>query len=112
MVVPKAPAVPDVVTAGGPTVAVRIPNHSLARRLIQRARSPLATTSANLSGHPDSITADEVEAALGDAVDLLLDGGSCPGALASTVIDLTVSPPKVLRWGSIRWEDMEPLLMS
>lgn len=112
MVVPKALAVPDAVTAGGPTIGVRIPNHPLALRLIQRAKSPLATTSANLSGHPDSVTADEVEAALGDSVDILLDGGPCPGALPSTVIDLTVWPPKILRWGPIRWEDMEPLLMS
>ena len=112
IVLPKSPFVPDIVTAGGPTVAVRVPDHRLAIRLIERAKSPLATTSANLSGQPDPITADDVEASLGDSVDLLLDGGPCPGRLASTVIDLTVSPPKILRAGPIRWEDMEPLLMS
>jgi L-threonylcarbamoyladenylate synthase len=112
MVLPKSPFMPDIVTAGGPTVAVRVPDHRLAIRLIERAKSPLATTSANRSGHPDPITADDVEASLGDAVDLLLDGGHCPGRLASTVIDLTVSPPRILRHGPIRWEDMEALLMS
>ena len=112
MVLPKSPFMPDIVTAGGPTVAVRVPDHRLAIRLIERAKSPLATTSANLSGQPDPITADDVEASLGDSVDLLLDGGPCPGRFASTVIDLTVSPPRILRPGPIRWEDMESLLMS
>jgi L-threonylcarbamoyladenylate synthase len=112
MVLPKSSFVPDIVTAGGPTVAVRVPDHPLAIRLIERAKSPLATTSANLSGQPSPITADEVEASLGDTIDLLLDGGPCPGRLASTVVDLTVSPPRILRPGPISWEDMESLLMS
>jgi len=110
MVLEKSLLVPDVVTGGGPTVAVRIPDHRLALKLIERAGAPLATTSANISGQPSPVTADEVEASLGDAIDLLLDGGSCPGGTASTVIDLTVSPPKIVRPGPIRWKDMEPLL--
>jgi L-threonylcarbamoyladenylate synthase len=110
LVVEKSAHVPDVVTAGGPTVAVRVPDHPLALALIERAGSPLATTSANISGQPASVTADEVEAALGDAVDLILDGGPCPGGVASTVLDLTVTPPRIVRPGPIRWEDLAPLL--
>jgi len=110
MVVEKSPLVPGVVTGGGPTVAVRIPDHRLALKLIERTGAPLATTSANISGRPSPVTADEVEASLGEAIDLLLDGGPCPGGTASTVIDLTMSPPKIVRSGPIRWKDMEPLL--
>ncbi len=110
IVLERSALVPDAVTAGGPTVAVRVPDHPLALALIERAGAPLATTSANLSGQPSSVTADEVEAALGDAVDLILDGGRCPGGVASTVIDLTVDPPRIVRPGPIRWEDMAPLL--
>lgn len=110
LVLEKSARVPDVVTAGGPTVAVRVPDHPLALALIERAGSPLATTSANLSGQPSAVTADEVEASLGDAVDLILDGGPCPGGVASTVLDLTVQPPRIVRPGPIRWEDLAPLL--
>lgn len=110
LVLEKSALVPDAVTAGGPTVAVRVPDHPLALALIERAGSPLATTSANLSGQPSSVTADEVEAALGDSVDLILDGGPCPGGTASTVLDLTVVPPRIVRPGPVRWEDLSPLL--
>lgn len=110
VVLERSALVPDAVTAGGPTVAVRVPDHPLALALIERVGAPLAATSANLSGRPSSVTADEVEAALGDAVALILDGGPCPGGVASTVIDLTVDPPRIVRPGPIRWEDMAPLL--
>lgn len=110
MVLERSVLVPDVVTAGGPTVAVRVPDHPVALALIERVGAPLATTSANLSGQPSAVTADEVEAALGDAIDLILDGGPCPGGVASTVIDLTVTPPRIVRQGPIRWEDLAPLL--
>ncbi len=110
IVLEKSPRIPDVVTAGGPTVAVRVPDHPLALRLIDLAGVPLAATSANLSGQPSPVTADEVERSLGRAADLLLDGGPCPGGIASTVIDVTVSPPGILRQGPIRWEDIAPVI--
>lgn len=112
LVLEKSPLVPDAVTAGAPTVAVRVPDHPLALRLIELAGAPLAATSANLSGQRSATTADEVQQSLGDAVDLLLDGGPCPGGVASTVVDLTVHPPKILRPGPIRWEDIFPLLQG
>lgn len=110
LVLEKSPLVPDIVTAGGATVAVRVPDHLLALRLIGLAGAPLAATSANISGQPSPTTADQVERSLGHAIDLLLDGGTCPGGIASTVVDLTTNPPKMLRPGPIRWEDIVPLL--
>jgi L-threonylcarbamoyladenylate synthase len=101
LVLRRAATVPDAVTAGGPTVAVRVPDHPLARELCLRLGAPLAATSANLHGQPDPITAAEVEAALGGRIPLILDGGPCPGGVASTVLDLTVSPPLILRSGPV-----------
>jgi L-threonylcarbamoyladenylate synthase len=109
LVLLKRAIIPNIVTANGPSVAVRIPNHSLAIRIIEAAGAPLAVTSANVSGQPSAITADEVMAALGDKVDLLLDGGACPGGVASTVVDMTQFPPRILRQGPIEERDLSPL---
>jgi L-threonylcarbamoyladenylate synthase len=101
LVVPRSPYVPDVVTGGGDTVAVRVPDHPVPRALIRRLACPLAATSANRSGEPAPVTAREAQVALADWVALVLDGGPCPGGLASTVLDLTASPPRVLRPGPL-----------
>lgn len=101
LVLRRAPGLPDEVTGGGPTVAVRVPDHDLVRDLCQRLGAPLAATSANCHGHPDPVTADGVEAELGGRIPLLLDGGACPGGVASTVLDLTVWPPVILRSGPV-----------
>ena len=101
LVLPRAPTVPDVVTAGGETVAVRLPDHDLVRELIRRLGAPLAATSANIHGQPPPVTAEEVAAQLNGRIPLILDGGPCPGGVASTVLDLTVSPPRVLRPGPV-----------
>ena len=101
LILSRAPIVPKAVTAGGPTVAVRVPDHALARELCRQLGAPLAATSANLHGQPDPVTADEVEAALGGRIPLVLDGGPCPDGMASTVLDLTVSPPIILRSGPV-----------
>jgi L-threonylcarbamoyladenylate synthase len=101
LILRRAPVVPDAVTAGGPTVAVRVPDHALVRELCSRLGAPLAATSANLHGQPDLVTAAEVQAALGGRIPLVLDGGPCPGGVASTVLDLTVSPPVILRLGPV-----------
>ncbi len=81
-----------------PTVGVRLPNHPCPRTLAT-ALGPLPTTSANLSGSPDALDARTVAATLGDAIDLILDGGRTAGPVASTVVDCTVDPPTVLREG-------------
>ena len=91
---------PAALTAGIATLGVRVPDHPTPRE-IARALGPLPTTSANLSGEPDSRDAAAVAAALGDAVDLILDGGATKGGIGSTVVDCTVDPPRVLRAGAI-----------
>jgi len=101
LVLARAGIVPDAVTAGGSTVAVRVPDHPLVRELCRRLGAPLAATSANRHGQPDPVTADQVRLSLGGEVALILDGGLCRGGMPSTVLDLTVSPPAILRPGPI-----------
>lgn len=106
LVVPKAARVPDEVTAGGDTVAVRIPDHPLTRALIRAAGAPLAVTSANLSGGASPVTAEEVAAQLGDRIALILDGGRCPGGVASTVVSVMGEEPVILRPGPVTLDDL------
>jgi L-threonylcarbamoyladenylate synthase len=101
IVVPRGDSIPDEVSAGGASVAVRVPDHDLARALIRAAGAPLAATSANLSGRPSPVTAQEVVAELGGRIPLVLDGGPCPGGVASTVVDLTGPAPVLLRLGPL-----------
>ncbi len=107
LVVPRSPAVPDIVTGGSDTVAVRVPDHEVARALIQRLGAPLAATSANRSGEPAPVTARDALEMLGEWVALVLDGGPSPGGVASTVLDLTASPPRVLRPGPLSAAELE-----
>ena len=106
IVMSRAAWVPDEVTSGGDSVAVRVPDHPLARALIRQAGAPLAVTSANLSGGPSPVTAHEVSAQLAGRIAMILDGGRCPGGAASTVVDLTGSSPIVLRPGPISLEEI------
>lgn len=97
----RASAVPDVVTSGGETVAVRVPDHSRVRELCRGLAAPLAATSANQHGEPPPNTAEGVKSAFEGRIPLILDGGRCQGGVASTVLDLTVEPPLILRQGPI-----------
>lgn len=110
LVLYRSPTVPDRVTAGGPTVAVRVPDHPLVQTLCRQINAPLAATSANLHGQPPPVTADGVQAMLEGHIPLLLDGGSCPGGIASTVLDLTVWPPSILRVGPVEAEQLADLV--
>jgi L-threonylcarbamoyladenylate synthase len=110
IVLPRARAVPDIVTAGGPTVAVRVPDHDLVRALCRQLGAPLAATSANRHGQLSPVTAEQVVAGLGDRLPLVLDGGPAPGGTASTILDLTVYPPAILRPGPITAADLRPYL--
>lgn len=101
LVLPRQPTLPAVLTAGGDSVAVRVPDHPAGRALIAALGAPLAATSANLSGQSSPITAEEAAAQLGERIDLILDGGPCPGGAPSTVLDLTRDPPQVLRAGPV-----------
>ncbi len=106
----RKPEVPDIVTGGGATVAVRVPDHSFVLGLIRATGGVLAATSANLAGHLDPTTADEVMHYLRGRIQLVVDGGRCPGGIPSTVIDLTKTPPKVVRLGAISRDDLEQAL--
>ena len=101
-ILPASPALPGIVTNNGPTVAVRIPNHALVLALLTRLKQPLAATSANLSGGPNPQTAADVLAQLKGRIPLILDAGPTPGPIPSTIVDLTQSPPKVLRQGAVQ----------
>lgn len=94
------------ITAGGSTVGVRMPDHPLALELLRGFGGPIATTSANRSGEPPATSAEEVDAQLGDRVNLIVDGGDTITKVASTVLDLSVSPLQVLRHGGISEESL------
>jgi L-threonylcarbamoyladenylate synthase len=104
LVVAKRPEVPDAIGMAG-TVGVRVPDHPVAIRLLQAA-GPLATTSANRSGSTNPRTADEVRAELEGKIDLIVDGGTCPGGRPSTVVDCTGGEPVVLREGPVTLEQI------
>lgn len=106
IVLPKAASFPGSVIAGENTVAVRIPHHEVTLALIRKAGVPIIGTSANLSSKPSALTAKEVEEQLGSAVDVIVDGGRCPGGVESTVVDLTGQSPVILRQGAVTEEEI------
>ncbi len=110
MILPKTDALPPLVTAGGDTVALRIPDHALALALLRQVAVPLAVTSANLSGQPPARTAAEALAQLGERIAAVLDGGPAPGGQPSTILDLTRLPPQILRAGPISWDAIRAVL--
>ena len=101
IVVPKNPAVPDEITAGGPTVAVRCPNHPVVLALLRAAGVPLAAPSANRSTEISPTRAEHVLKSLGGRIDMILDGGPSSGGIESTVVDVTRPVVRVLRPGLI-----------
>lgn len=102
--------VPDVLCAGGDTVAVRMPDDPIALALIARMGGAMAVTSANLSGQPAPTTAEAAKAQLEGQVPLILDGGECPGGQASTIVDLTTSPPCMVREGGVSLDVLRDVL--
>jgi L-threonylcarbamoyladenylate synthase len=103
----KSKSVPDIVSGGGKTVALRIPNHPIPLALARGVGTPIIGTSANLSGKPSALTAEEVYNQLNNKVDLIINGGRCPGGKESTIVDLTGEAPVVLREGAIPREELE-----
>jgi L-threonylcarbamoyladenylate synthase len=99
LVVSRHPSLPDILSPL-PTIGVRMPDHAVAIELLN-ITGPLATTSANISGAANSNNAEEVMANLGGSIDLILDGGTTPGGVPSTVVDCTKEPVTVLRQGPI-----------
>jgi L-threonylcarbamoyladenylate synthase len=101
LVLPASEAVPSIVRAGGPTVALRCPAHPVAQALLRAMGRPLAAPSANRSQHLSPTLAEHVAASLGEAVDLILDGGPTQAGLESTILDLSGNRPRILRPGPI-----------
>ena len=110
IILPKSDIVPDIITGGGRTVAFRIPDHPVPLALIKGLGKPIVGTSANLSGQPSALTAAEVQAQIGDKIDMVIDGGRCPGGIESTVIDLSGKKPVVRRQGAISIEKLRKIL--
>jgi len=110
LVLPKVAHVPDIVTAGGPTVAVRVPAHPVALALLRAAALPLAAPSANRSGQLSPTRAEHVLAGLDGRIDLVLDAGPTTGGVESTVLDLAHDPPRLLRPGLVTPAEMEAII--
>jgi L-threonylcarbamoyladenylate synthase len=100
----------DAVTAGGPTVAVRVPAHQVALDLLRAAGVPVAAPSANPSGYLSPTCAAHVLRGLDGRIEMLLDAGPVPGGLESTVLDLTTDPPRLLRPGLISPQQIEAVI--
>jgi L-threonylcarbamoyladenylate synthase len=107
LVLPRREEVPDVVTGGGPTVAVRCPSHPVARALLEATGLPLAAPSANRSNQLSPTRAEHVLRDLDGRIDLILDGGPTPGGIESTVLDLTTRPARLLRPGLLSVGELE-----
>lgn len=100
------PSVPETVRAGTATIGVRWPEARFTTELLRHFGKPLTATSANRSGMPPAVTAAEVRAQLGDSCDALIDGGALPSRVGSTLLDLTLDPPVLLREGPISFESL------
>jgi L-threonylcarbamoyladenylate synthase len=108
LVLPKSDAVSDIISGDGATVAVRVPPPPNPTALARGLGTPIVGTSANLSGQPSALTAEEARNQLGDKVDLIIEG-DCPGGRESTVVDLTGESPVILRQGALSREELRQL---
>lgn len=106
----KVKALPEIVTAGLDTVAVRMPDHKVALALIEESETPIAAPSANLAGKPSPTTAQHVIDDLAGRTDAILDAGPTKIGVESTVIDMTIQPPQILRSGGMPYEDLVNVL--
>jgi L-threonylcarbamoyladenylate synthase len=106
LVLSKTNSVPPHLTSGT-TIAVRLPDHPVCQALIQHLGNPIIGTSANVSGQPAALTAQEVGQQLEGRVDLIINGGKCPGGKESTVVDVTAEAPVILRQGIISSHEVD-----
>jgi len=112
LVLKRAPHVHDLVSGGQDSIGLRVPSHPIARKLLSAFGGGIAAPSANRFGKLSPTTAEHVQRELGDAVDLVLDGGPCDVGIESTIIDLTREPPAVLRPGHISAEQIAEVLAA
>jgi L-threonylcarbamoyladenylate synthase len=106
----KEENIPDIVTAGLPSIAVRMPDHPMALSLIKESECPIAAPSANPFGYLSPTTAEHVREQLGDQVDLILDGGPCPVGVESTIVSFLENKPRLLRPGGVSLEEIESII--
>ena len=93
--------VPDAITGGTGTVAVRMPAHPVALEIIKGGGMPLTGTSANIHGCPDPTTAQEVASQLGEQIELIIDAGRTPQGIESTILDMSTGTPNIVRSGAL-----------
>ena len=109
LVLKKKESIPSLLVSGLDTIGIRIPDNKVILKLVTKAGKPLTTTSANISGKAPTYAVDEIVKQFGEAVEkvpLALDQGALPGRDLSTIVDLTVSPPELIRQGRISWMDI------
>ena len=112
VVLPKQPGFDSAALSGGDTVALRVPDHDMLRAVITELDAPLTATSANRSGGPDPVTADEVKRQLGSDVDYVLDAGPCGVGVSSTIVDCCGVEPVILRQGAISKDAIDRALAT
>jgi L-threonylcarbamoyladenylate synthase len=110
LVMPRLKAVPDIVSSGLDTVAVRLPAHPVARAIISYSGTAVVGPSANPFGRLSPTRAEHVARGLGDRIDIIVDGGPCSVGVESTVLDMTVDPPRILRPGGMPAETIESVI--
>ena len=113
LVLPKKETIPALLVAGRDTIGIRVPDNRAILSLAEMTALPLTTTSANISGKPAPYTTEEVVEQLGEAIDniaLILDQGLLATRELSTIVDLTVSPPQLIRQGRVSWLEIREIL--
>ena len=110
MILPRKDVVPDAVTAGLDTVGIRCPNHPVTLAIIRAADVPVAAPSGNTSGRPSPTRAEHMVEDMAGKIDAIVDGGPCGVGVESTIIDLTCTPPRLLRPGGLPLEALEEVL--
>lgn len=110
LVISKSASIPDIVTAGLDTVALRVPDHPIPRAIANTLGAPITGTSANLSGNQGLANAADVRREFGDTIDFVLDGEDAPGGVASTIVDVSGDDLSVLRDGAVSREELEAVL--
>lgn len=106
MVFSASPQLPSILTAGTQKIAIRISSHPIARALTSAFAGPLTSTSANISGDQSPSTAKDVFSHLGGIIDLIIDGGKTSGQVPSTIVDVTFSPPQLVRAGVVPFNEI------
>ncbi len=109
LILRKSPAVPQIVSGGKESIAVRMPNHEVPLYLVQKLGRPITGTSANPSGAANPASADEVRELLGAKVDYIVDVGPATSGAPSTILDLTQSTPRIVRAGPVSYESLQAI---